>query len=245
VSSPAPLIEIFGSVQGEGRHVGAPMAFVRVAVCPIRCLYCDTPESYDAPDAAVVRGPDGEQLEPNPVLATRAGELVSQLGLRRVSVTGGEPLLYPDFVAELGHELRVRGRALHLETAALHPNAMRAALVAVDHVSADYKLPGTLERGDVRDQNLACLELAAASDVTVDAKIVVTPAVTRDDIADALEHLSDLRAHVTLILQPVTPFGAVTAAPSSDELSEFAAMAEARSFEVRVVPQLHKALGLP
>ena len=29
------------------------------------------------------------------------------------------------------------------------------------------------------------------------------------------------------------------------QMKKIAAMAEARSFEVRVVPQLHKALGLP
>ncbi len=68
----APLIEVFHSVQGEGRFVGVPMAFVRLATCPLRCLYCDTPNSYEAPPRLPVRTGVRELHEPNPVAADRA-----------------------------------------------------------------------------------------------------------------------------------------------------------------------------
>lgn len=245
MSSSAPLIEIFSSIQGEGSFVGMPMAFVRTAVCPIRCLYCDTPHSYEAPEEFPVRTLDGDRTEPNPVSARRAAELVLALGMRRVSVTGGEPLLYPEFVNELGAELRAGGCSVHLETAALHPKALRQVLGAVDHLSADYKLPGTVERGDFREQHRACLELAAAAGSSIDVKIVVTPSVSRQDVEQALDHLIELRRQVILILQPVTPFGRVTAAPARDTVAELAALAEGRGFDLRVLPQVHKALGLP
>ena len=101
----APLVEVFHSVQGEGRFVGVPMAFLRTATCPFRCRYCDTPNSYEAPATAPVCFGVRTQQEPNPVRASRAAELVRQVAnavlpgqqARRVSVTGGEPLVFPEF----------------------------------------------------------------------------------------------------------------------------------------------------
>ena len=63
----APLIEVFHSVQGEGRFVGVPMAFLRVATCPLRCRYCDTPNSYEAPASAPICF--GVRTQQEPVLS--------------------------------------------------------------------------------------------------------------------------------------------------------------------------------
>src|SRR5690606_27206951 len=154
----AALIEIFHSIQGEGRFVGQPMAFLRLATCPIRCRYCDTPQSYVAGAELRVAVAGAERREPNPVSAARAAELTlevaaaspyrrAEAGPLRVSVTGGEPLAQPTFVRSFGEVLGERAR-LHLETAALDPAALRSVLPVLAHVSADYKLPHTLAAGD-------------------------------------------------------------------------------------------------
>ena len=228
----------------------APMVFVRTAVCPIRCLYCDTPGSYQAPPRAAVRDGDGERLEPNPVDATRAVELAMAVSPQagrapRVSVTGGEPLLYPDFVRELGLALHARGGRLHLETAALHPAALRTALGAIDHLSADYKLPGTLLEGDVDAagvQSAACVGLAVEHGISVDVKIVLTPDVAEDAFEAGLARLRPFRAGIGLVLQPVTPFGAVDYPCSREQVARFASIAA--EFGPRILPQTHKLLGI-
>src|SRR5690606_19937282 len=156
----AALVEIFDSIQGEGRFVGVPMAFVRVATCPLRCTYCDTPHSYAAAPQFAVHV-DGEvRREPSPVTAGRAARLVREaIGTRPVphpvSVTGGEPLVVPEFVRALGEALGT-DHPLHLETAAHDPNALRACLPAVRHLSADYKLPETVQGRQLGAEHVAC-----------------------------------------------------------------------------------------
>lgn len=251
----AALIEVFHSIQGEGRHVGVPMTFVRVATCPIRCLYCDTPHSYVAGASFRVAAGDDERREPNPASVERTVELALEAeraspfapatGARRaLSLTGGEPLVYPRFAAELGERLSRDGVALHLETAALDPDALAVALPAVAHLSADYKLPGTLERGDPRAEHLRCIELAAAAACTIDVKIVLTPDVAHAAIESALDALRPFRERILVVLQPVTPCGAVARAPGPQELARSAAAAAARGFDFRVLPQVHKALAI-
>ena len=222
----APLIEIFHSIQGEGRFVGVPMTFLRLATCPLRCLYCDTPNSYVAPARVPVRFGPREQHEPNPVAADRAAELVRQCSAtnaagsraQRVSVTGGEPLVFPAFVREFGRAVRDKGIRLHLETAAIDPDALSACIDQVDHLSADYKLPETLGTPTKPELVLApgksygplhrrCIEIAMRRGASVDVKIVLTDRVTDASLEQALQELQGVRDKILLVLQPVTPFG--------------------------------------
>ena len=84
------LVEIFESLQGEGRNTGRPCVFVRFAGCNLKCPWCDTD----------VRSRFSLSLE----------ELVSEVkGFRAKSIvlTGGEPTAakgMPELVAALKRE---------------------------------------------------------------------------------------------------------------------------------------------
>ncbi len=252
-----PLVEIFHSIQGEGRHVGLPMTFVRVATCPLRCSYCDTQNSYTAPaSASVVAG--AERLsETNPVAVDRVLELVRQVARAAgephpqiVSLTGGEPLVFPAFVGDFGRQLRAAGGRLHLETAAFDADALAACIGGVDHLSADYKLPETLlpkapRPGSFESEHVGCVAVAVEAGVTVDVKVVLTADATDDSFAAALAALAPFADRIELILQPVTPVDQAQQPLPMGRMAEFSRRARVAGFVTRVVPQLHKVLGIP
>jgi 7-carboxy-7-deazaguanine synthase len=100
------IVEIFHSLQGEGRLAGVPSVFVRVAGCPLRCSWCDTAFAWD-PRA-------GRDME--------VGDILRDLGQwpsRHAVITGGEPLAMSDpaGLVALAAGLKARGYHVTLETA--------------------------------------------------------------------------------------------------------------------------------
>ncbi len=81
--------EIFHSLQGESTLTGLPFVFIRLTGCNLRCRYCDTTYAYE----------QGEPRRIDEILTC-----VASFPARRVTITGGEPLLQaqtPDLVRTL------------------------------------------------------------------------------------------------------------------------------------------------
>ncbi len=104
-SRPATGLPIAGTIQGEGKLAGMPSLFIRLGGCNLRCIWqmpdgtfsrCDTP--YASFDSDTFK-----QLE-----TTEVVKLVRQnLGpLKHAVITGGEPLLQKDALAELLRNLK-------------------------------------------------------------------------------------------------------------------------------------------
>ena len=252
-------MEVFASIQGEGLYVGEPQVFLRLAGCPLRCTWCDTPGSWTPSSAGQARidAVEGTRREPAGATPFQAMCWVaaSEPGVpRTISVTGGEPLLWPEFLRGLR---AVAGeRRLHLETAGAHPEALARVLECFDHVSLDLKLPADLaapvplsgaaeslpeDADDWRAARRSCLTLVRGSDACT--KLVVTGERLLEDYRELLEDQADLAPDLPLYIQPVTPIGGVRAAPHGvirDVLEE----ARELELRVRVVPQVHRALGI-
>src|SRR5436309_15545790 len=80
------ISEIFESVQGEGASAGAPSLFVRLAVCNLRCTWCDTRYTWDWSAYRY------EEEVTRVAVDDVARRIVASEGTH-VVVTGGEPML--------------------------------------------------------------------------------------------------------------------------------------------------------
>jgi len=77
------VVEIFRTIEGEGRWVGLPIVFIRLEGCNLRCEWCDTKYSYDGITFKTYK----------------ISELIQQIekqNLKRVCITGGEPFYTPE-----------------------------------------------------------------------------------------------------------------------------------------------------
>ena len=73
------IIEIFSTIQGEGKYVGCRQVFLRLEGCNLHCSYCDTDSTVGMhPDCVVEEGAGTYHLVPypNPISPQRTAELV-------------------------------------------------------------------------------------------------------------------------------------------------------------------------
>jgi organic radical activating enzyme len=98
------LHEIFRSVQGEGIYTGVMQVFVRLSGCGFSCSYCDTEAAKERVESCTCRMPGGAVELENPVnpeaAATLTLSLAAMPGTHSISITGGEPLEQPEFLAD-------------------------------------------------------------------------------------------------------------------------------------------------
>jgi organic radical activating enzyme len=251
-------VEVFSSVQGEGPYVGTSTLFVRFGECDLRCRWCDSPQTWRSAAACRlerVRGSGEFRTVDNPVALETVLAAAKHLELsahRFVSLTGGEPLLQPDAVAELARALRPLGPRVLLETHGLAGEALERVVESVDVVSMDWKLASDVRRaGSAGHQTGESFHAAHARFLAVAKrapevliKVVVTTD-SRDEEFDAMcEQVAALDASLTVVVQPVTPFGPVTRAPDARRLLALTARLSRRLADVRLIPQTHKQIGV-
>ena len=73
------VCEIYKSIIGEGSLSGKPAVILRLTGCNLRCSWCDTSYAYK----------EGEEIELSNLI-----EQVSAFKMKRILITGGEPIVW-------------------------------------------------------------------------------------------------------------------------------------------------------
>lgn len=127
------IYSIFSSIDGECNDYGqgALTTFIRFAGCNLRCQYpCDTPNS--------LKNESGLRRTLDQIM-----EGVSVLPTKKVTITGGEPLLQMEGLLYLVQRLKTEGYYISIETnGSINPCML---MRRVDCLIVDYKLPSSGE----------------------------------------------------------------------------------------------------
>ncbi|MDI9623477.1 MAG: 7-carboxy-7-deazaguanine synthase QueE [Methanothermobacter sp.] len=227
----APIMEVFSSIQGEGLLVGCRQIFIRFAGCNLNCRYCDTPESRD---------PKRGELTNIKDLKFKIKELETP-DLHSISLTGGEPLLYADFIKNLLHETNYR---FLLETNGSLPGEIKKIAHLIDYASVDIKLPEHVDSEEIIEKEIRSINILIKRGVNTYLKVVVLPTMPppyMGQVAQKLQEEISEPSKTPIVIQPSSPLDYwIGSAPRLLRISEEIG----RHFKVRLIPQVHKILDL-
>ena len=213
------VVEIFLSIEGEGKRAGLPAVFIRPAGCNLHCSYCDTRYACDKPEYT--------EMSIKQIL-----EKVESFGCQRVTLTGGEPLIHGG-VKQLIDALCTNDFEVNVETNGsvdVYPFRVDDEGLEYENLffTIDYKCPSSEMEYKMVESNFI---YASEEDVV---KFVVG---SKEDMDKALEVIRKSVTVAQVYFSPV--FGKI----EPKEIVEF--ILEKKAFDVSVQIQMHKVIWEP
>lgn len=171
--------EIFGpTIQGEGKSTGKEVLFLRLAMCNLHCVWCDTKYTWDWANY-------DKSKELHVIEISEVVERLEALNLRSLVISGGEPLLQQRELISLLQILKGLGYWVEIETnGTIRPSEEFLALV--DQINCSPKLSNCGDPRKFRIRNEA-LEVLSRSE-KVFFKFVVS---NEADLVEVEEYIKD------------------------------------------------------
>ena len=220
----AKITEIFSSIQGEGLYLGQEQAFVRFYGCNLHCGFCDERR----------KSRFKKDYSPKQLIAAIIKE-----NKKIVSLKGGEPLLHANFLKKVLPELKKKGFIIYLETNGTLKNKLLDIIDFLDIISMDIKLSSSTQDRPCWEWHSAFLKEVVKKKLFV--KSVITNKTSLSDIKKAVDIIKGIDSNISFILQPVTLNNKIEKIKSAEK---FLNIAGSRLNNVRLIPQVHKILGI-
>lgn len=134
------VVEMFESINGEGRRVGQLAIFIRLQKCNLNCSYCDT------------RWANGDDAPYTLMSEDEIYDRILKSGIKNITLTGGEPLLHKDveiLLEKIGNNPNL---SLEIETNGSIELEKFSKLKNPPLFTMDYKLPSS------KMENKMCLD---------------------------------------------------------------------------------------
>jgi len=241
----AYLSEIFSSVQGEGPYVGERHLFLRFCGCHRDCTFCDT-DTGRTETVLVEKVPGSGTFEqiPNPLTVEKLVEIVREVdekgNNRRISLTGGDPLLQDSYLHELLPRLCGDGYNIYLETAGDLPQQLKSVIEWIDIVAMDVKLESVTHEKSAFPAHWQFLKTCRDWNVEVFVKLVLSSETHEGEMMEAAKGIKKAGGEDTLIvIQPLTKAEKTDAVPTGKQLLRWQDKIASQLPNVRVIPQTH------
>lgn len=183
--------EIFDTIQGEGRYLGRPVVFARLSDCNLKCSWCDTPQTWAFTEERASSHDKGEvydkAVEQTYIEIGDAVKNIDGYPVKRLVITGGEPLMQQAGIAQLVKGLREDNEEYWVEietNGTIAPTKELQKLVNQFNVSPKLDNSGNSEK---KRRKPKALETFAKMD-NADFKFVV---FGENDLAEILDLVED------------------------------------------------------
>ena len=162
--------EIFGpTIQGEGKSIGKRTSFLRLAFCNLKCIWCDTPYSWDFRKFS-------RKLEVRKMTSQEIYTDLRDRLIKSVVISGGEPLLQQKKLVSLLQLLKENDFWIEIETnGTIIPS--KEVVELVDQFNCSPKLLNSGNKNGLKGEVLSFLNLTRKSNF----KFVI------DEIRDFIE----------------------------------------------------------
>jgi 7-carboxy-7-deazaguanine synthase len=212
------VVEIFESINGEGRRVGQLAIFIRLQKCNLNCSYCDT------------RWANGDDAPYTLMSEDEIYDRILKSGIKNITLTGGEPLLHKDVEILLEKIGENPNLSLEIETNGSIELEKFSKLKNPPLFTMDYKLPSS------KMENKMCLDNFKYLTLKDTVKFVVG---TIEDLKKAKEIIE----RYSLIGKCAVYFSPVFNSINPVEIVEF--MKKNRLNGVNLQLQIHKFIWDP
>lgn len=224
----ANVLEIFQSIQGEGKYAGVKQVFVRFFECNMHCVWCDTPHSI----GDTTRHFDQYTCE----------ELFNEINdlwesCHSVSLTGGEPLMQKDFLKGLLPRLKQAQMSSYLETNGIFYEELAELINDIDIIAMDLKMPSSTKCQPFWQEHKKFLNIARKKEVFI--KTVISSETEKEDVLRSVDLVADVDPNMLYILQP-NYFDMDNGV--MDKCRDFQKICFNRLSNVRIIPQMHKMM---
>ena len=147
--------EIFFSIQGEGKNMGRPSVFVRLSLCNLYCVWCDTDYTWNWEETDFRHKDDGKASyqkfkKEDCIIRLSNEEIINELekyDCRNIVITGGEPMVQKKDLSGLLSEINKTARNYFFE---METNGTLLPTAGLDGLVHQYNVSVKLANSNVK-----------------------------------------------------------------------------------------------